>query len=91
MIIQPMQSVPKCRSDFERNINILTHLAENGKINLSTAGGVERLIPSLIKLSPSPNQRINFLSVDEGARSVSNTIASFSFDKRFNTAEETVI
>ncbi|GLI54735.1 hypothetical protein PM10SUCC1_02500 [Propionigenium maris DSM 9537] len=56
------------REDFERNF----HLLKENQINFSSA--VSRGIDSLSKVRYLPNGRIDFLSVDEMARCLANTM-----------------
>lgn len=77
MNFKPMQSVPKSRSEFERNVNIFTHLLEDGKVKMVQNTGTEQLIPSLTKLRVLPNERVNFLTIDESARLTINSYANF--------------
>lgn len=77
MRIEPMRNIPKCRLEFERNINIFAHQAENRKIRFLNGSGFERVIPSYTKLRALPNQRLNFLTVDVNARLMSNSMTSY--------------
>lgn len=66
---------PKNRREFETHINIAAEQLNNG--------GVEkiffpRLLQSLLKASkPLPNNRVNFLLIDEQVRLYVNSLATF--------------
>jgi len=78
MNIELMPNVPKKRSDLELHVNLFACHAEQGKVNfaLEERSNQERLLQSLLKINTLPNQRVNFLTIDESARLTVNTISN---------------
>ena len=89
MNLKPMRSIARTRREFERNFHILEEHMRDGKmrfvIGVST-DGLERVMHL-------PNRRTDFLSVNESARLMANSIADmenlpeFKFDRGANDAE----
>ncbi|AMQ04989.1 AVAST type 1 anti-phage system protein Avs1c [Sporosarcina psychrophila] len=80
MNIQPMDT-PKTRQEFERNFHLAAEQFIEGK---TIVGNVPRLAEGLLKVRKLPNNRIDFLSVDETARLHVNMVSNFHdsiFDK----------
>ncbi len=75
MNFEPMET-PRNRREFERNFFIAAEQLHNNKIHFSSK--VKRSIDGLRKVRMLPNNRIDFLSVDEAARLHVNTMANFS-------------
>ena len=73
MNIKPMDT-PKTRQDFERNFYIAAEQLIQGK---TFFGSVPRAVDGLLKVRKLPNNRIDFLSVDESARLHVNTVSNF--------------
>lgn len=73
MKIEVMKSIPRTRSEFERNFHILVERMREGKINF--ASHLERTVGGLMRVRYLPNGRINFLTVDELARLTANMVA----------------
>ncbi|AQS04505.1 AVAST type 1 anti-phage system protein Avs1c [Clostridium beijerinckii] len=59
------------REDFERNMNILVETMEQGKLIFPQGFSGD----SLLRVRKAPNGRIDFLTVDEGARLNANMMA----------------
>lgn len=57
----------KSREEFERNFFLL----KESQINVSS--DVKRITNSIARIRYLPNKRIDFLTVDEGARCLANT------------------
>lgn len=68
--------IPENRQEFERNFFIAAELLRNGKTHFSSK--VKRSVDGLRKVRVLPNNRIDFLSVDEAARLHVNSTANFS-------------
>lgn len=66
--------MPTNRKEFERNLNILVENSRNGKVRLPPD---RKLMHSLLNARHSPNRRTNFLTVNESARLLANTLANF--------------
>lgn len=66
------------REDFERNMNIVIEQMKQGKLHFPMGYSGD----GLLRVRKAPNGRIDFLTVDEGARSMANTMA-FSMDSMF--------
>lgn len=66
------------REDFERNMNILAEQMIQGKLQFPMGFSGD----GLLRVRKAPNGRIDFLTVDEGARSMANTMA-LSMDSMF--------
>ncbi|SCY13723.1 hypothetical protein SAMN02927916_1230 [Flavobacterium anhuiense] len=75
MIMEKMKNIPRTRSDFERNFNILAERIRNRQQFYPSGQGQ---VDNLLKINVLPNKRINFLTVDEGARLHANHVASMS-------------
>ncbi|WP_018661346.1 AVAST type 1 anti-phage system protein Avs1c [Heyndrickxia acidiproducens] len=73
MNIKPMDT-PKTRQEFERNFHIAAEQFIEGKMNLVN---VRRIAEGLSKVRKLPNNRIDFLSVDETARLHVNMASNF--------------
>ncbi|WP_322922256.1 AVAST type 1 anti-phage system protein Avs1c [Paenibacillus campi] len=73
MNIEQMNT-PRNRSEFERNFFIAQESFRDHKVHFST--NVSKSIDGLRKVRTLPNNRIDFLSVDESARLYVNTIAN---------------
>lgn len=71
-------NTPRTRAEFERNFNLLHRQIEEGKFHI--AQGLSRSLDGLARVRFLPNGRIDFLSVDESARSLANSTAHFSED-----------
>lgn len=72
------------RKDFERNFHLLQERMLNGQMQFSN--NVQKGIESLKKIKYLPNGRIDFLTVDESARCLVNTVMYFDseeFKERF--------
>lgn len=65
---------PKTRREFERNFHIAAEQFREGKMNLVN---VRRIAEGLLKVRKLPNNRIDFLSVDETARLHVNMASNF--------------
>ncbi len=65
---------PSNRKEFERHINILYEGLELGRHHITNS---KRLIDSLVNSRKSPNQRVNFLTINESVRLIANSRASF--------------
>lgn len=59
------------REDFERNMNIIAEQMKLGKLKFPMGYSGD----GLLRVRKAPNGRIDFLTVDEGVRSLSNTMA----------------
>jgi len=59
------------REDFERNMNIFLEMIRQGKLVLPQGFSGD----SLLRVHKTPNGRIDFLTVDEEARSTGNMMA----------------
>ncbi|MEA0554872.1 AVAST type 1 anti-phage system protein Avs1c [Lysinibacillus irui] len=81
-------NTPKTRREFERNFNIVSELMKDGKcfFTLDTPETVE----GLRKVRYLPNGRIDFLTVEESARSYVNTMVStqVKFMNNYSDSEE---
>ncbi len=69
---------PRTRAEFERNFNLLHRQIEDGKF--SVAQGLSNSLEGLARVRFLPNGRIDFLSIDESARSLANTSAHLCED-----------
>ncbi|MBL0386378.1 hypothetical protein JJB07_06940 [Tumebacillus sp. ITR2] len=74
MNIAPMET-PRNRREFERRFFLTAEQIHNNKMDFSA--GVKRSIAGLRKVRFLPNNRIDFLSVDETARLHVNMMANF--------------
>lgn len=74
------------REDFERHMNILSETMRQGKLFFYQGFSGD----SLLRVSKAPNGRIDFLTVDEGARLNANMMAWMNNDifKELNTDVE---
>lgn len=69
-------NTPRTRAEFERNFNLLHRQIKDGSYHI--AQGLSRSIDGLTRVRFLPNGRIDFLSVDEGARLQANMMNQFS-------------
>lgn len=65
---------PKNRKEFERHINMLYEGLEQGRHNIPYD---RRLINSLLNARKTPNNRMNFLTINETVRLMANSRATF--------------
>ena len=74
------------REDFERHFNILVETMRQGKLSFFKGFSGD----SLLNVRKAPNGRIDFLTVDEGARLNANMMAWMNDDifKELNTDVE---
>lgn len=73
MNIEEMET-PMTRSEFEHRFHLLENHMKNGKLSIARNISME----GLQKVRRLPNGRLDFLSVDESARLLANTIMSMS-------------
>ena len=65
---------PNTRAEFERNFHLLHAAVVNERMSFAEGIGTE----GLARVRFLPNGRIDFLSVDESARLLANTMSQFS-------------
>lgn len=65
---------PRRRGDFEKHVSILAEAIESGNFN---PGPFIKGLRSLLNVKKCPNRRANFLTIDESARLMANSLASF--------------
>lgn len=65
---------PSNRKDFERHIHILAESIERGRFHIPPS---RRMLKSLLNARQLPNSRTNFLTIDESARLLANSLANF--------------
>lgn len=75
--MKPMNT-PMTRQQFERNFNLAAEQIKNGKIHFFKG---MKSMDSLRKVRMLPNKRIDFLSIDELARSHVNMTANFNLEE----------
>jgi phosphatidylglycerophosphatase A len=73
MKLEIMKSIPRTRSEFERNIHILAELLREGRMKF--ASHLEGTLNGLSRVRGLPNGRINFLTINESARLIVNMAA----------------
>jgi len=70
-----MNSIPQNRREFERNFHILKEAMMNGEMTFSHK--VEKSVKNgILKVRYLENGRCNFLTVNESARLLANTVAN---------------
>jgi hypothetical protein len=69
-------NTPRTRAEFERNFHLLHRKMAEDKVCFSER--VTHTLDSIARLRYLPNGRIDFLSVDESARCLVNTMNQFS-------------
>ena len=74
MNIQTMNSIPATREEFERNLFLLKASIERGEFFIHS--GLHHSIRGIQRVRSLPNSRVDFLSVDEAARLLANTVAN---------------
>lgn len=74
------------REDFERNFHILQEKMRTGSIKFSA--NVIGTTEGIQKVRKLPNGRIDFLSVNEMARCLVNTISNFDSDDFANKIKD---
>jgi len=79
MKIRPIRNIAKTRREFERDFHILAEHMRSGKLRFVRGVSTE----GLEKVRYLPNRRINFLSVNESARSTANSLAYMENLQRF--------
>lgn len=67
------------REDFERNFNILSEKIHKDQFRINSSISIE----GLLRVHKTPNGRIDFLTVDESARSIANMMGWTSDDQIF--------
>ena len=65
---------PSNRREFERHIDILAESIEKGRFQMPPS---RRMLNSLLNARQLPNKRSNFLTIDESARLLANSLANF--------------
>lgn len=65
---------PKKRNDFERHFDILVEKIKKGKFRIPPSRKLEN---GLLNIKQLPNGRINFLTINESARLLANSLAYF--------------
>ena len=71
-----MMDRPVTREDFERKFNLLHRMIEENRFHVGSS--LSRNLNGISRVRCLPNGRIDFLSVDESARSTANSIGQFS-------------
>jgi hypothetical protein len=74
--VNPMRSTPRTRSQFERNLNILTEAMRQERFFMPTHMPTE----GLRRARRLPNGRIDLTSIDESVRLMANTMANFELE-----------
>lgn len=74
-MIESMQT-PTTRAEFERRFHLLKEQMNQGKLHFASESAAQG-IHGIAKVRFLPNGRIDFLSVDESARSLANTSLQF--------------
>lgn len=74
MIISQLAISAFNRDKFERNFHILQELMMNERFQVSSHVSLD----GIMRVRYLPNKRINFLSVNESARSMANMAANMS-------------
>ena len=69
-------NTPRTRAEFERNFDLLHRQIKEDKFRI--AQGLTASLDGMARVRYLPNGRVDFLSVDESARSLANTTAHFS-------------
>lgn len=75
MAFQNMQN-PINRREYEHSFHVLTEQMHQGKVKISSH--LIHSIDGLKRVRLLPNNRINFLTIDEMARNLANSIAHMS-------------
>lgn len=65
---------PSNRKEFERHIDMLAESIENGRFHMPPS---RRMLNSLLNAKQLPNRGTNFLTIDESARLLANSLANF--------------
>lgn len=73
MSIERMKNIPRTRKEFECNMYVLAEKIRSRQYFFTEDSGQGE---SLLKVRELPNKRINFLTVNEMARSQGNHIAN---------------
>ena len=74
MNIGRMRSIPATREEFERNLFLMAERMKGGKFHIMS--GLNHSIRGIERVRKLPNLRVDFLSVDESARLLANTMAN---------------
>lgn len=84
--MQRMQT-PRTRAEFERNLYLLGQNIRERKLHLPQNDF--RLEEGLLRMRYLPNGRIDFLSIDEVARNLSNMISQSNekFEEEIDTSQ----
>jgi hypothetical protein len=75
-----------CRSDFERNFNILAELLREGRMTFSIHS--KKSVEGLRKIRRLPNGRIDLNTIDELARTTANMAGNFEHMKKRDDQHE---
>lgn len=67
-------NTPKNRKEFERHFDILVESIQKRKFRVPPS---RRLKNSLLNIKQLPNGRINFFTINESARLLTNSLAHF--------------
>lgn len=79
-----MMDTPNTRAEFEYRFHLLSDIMQKGKLRINK--GIP--IDGILKVRYLPNGRIDFLSVDEHARCMANTILNMQNIKSPESIEE---
>ena len=73
-MIESRKNYRDSRVEFERHLNLLGELMEQGRISI--AGGLQNSVDGITKVRYSPNKRINLNTVNEMARNMAMMAAN---------------
>ena len=79
-----MMDTPNTRAEFEYRFHLLSDIMQKGKLRINK--GIP--IDGILKVRYLPNGRIDFLSVDEQARCMANTMLNMQNIKFPESIEE---
>ena len=83
---QRMNSIPATRKDFERNLFLMAERMRSGSCSFPPR--LHHAIRGIQQVRKLPNGRIDFLSVDEAAHLLANTVANIPMARREPGREE---
>lgn len=78
MDMRRMRSTPATREEFERNLFLLAESMKSGKLRIG--GHLHDSIRGIQRVRKLPNSRVDFLSVDEMARLLANSVANMQYE-----------